>query len=37
MMYEAGMPSILADDFQVVLTPQGLETMTFGAIKAVFR
>jgi len=37
MLFEGGMPSILADDFQVVLTPQGLETMTFGAIKAVFR
>lgn len=37
MIYEGELPSIHADDFQVVLSAQGLETTTFGAIKAVFR
>ncbi len=37
MIYEGDVPSILADDFQVVLSAQALETTTFGAIKAVFR
>lgn len=37
MIYEGEIPSIFADDFQVVLSAQGLEIMTFGAIKAVFR
>jgi hypothetical protein len=37
MIYEGELPSIHADDFQAVLSAQGLETTTFGAIKAVFR
>jgi hypothetical protein len=37
MIYEGEIPSIHADDFQVVLSAQGLEATTFGAIKAVFR
>lgn len=39
MNYEGGVevPTIFGDDFLVVLGAQGLETATFGAIKAVFR
>lgn len=36
MLYEEGVPEILADDFQVVLTPQTMRAMTFGSLKAVF-
>lgn len=37
MNYEGEVPVISGDDFQVVLSVQGLVNDTFGAIKAVFR
>lgn len=36
ILYDDAEPSVSADNFQVVLTPQAMETMTFGAIKSVF-
>lgn len=36
MLYEEGVPEILADDFQVLVAPQAMKAMTFGALKAVF-
>ncbi len=37
LFYQEEIPSILADNFQVILAPQTLRAATFGAIKAVFR
>ncbi|MBN2587207.1 MAG: hypothetical protein JXR55_07930 [Candidatus Fermentibacteraceae bacterium] len=36
LIYDSAVPSVLADNFEVVLAPQAMEAMTFGALKAAF-